>query len=90
MTVERVSAHDAVVGKVQQEDAVVVVRRGLERAANGQPRFLGEEEGTKAAVGTLENRLVALKKKGGAFAGVELSVYARQLAPGAGPMPMAS
>jgi len=87
---EQVSEHEPVMSKVVREDAVVLVRRALERAESGQPRFPGEKEEARSAIQTLEGRLQTLKAKGVEFGDIELSVYVRQLAPGAGPMPLAS
>ena len=72
------------------EDAVVVVRRALERAEAGGPLFPGKEQEGRAAARTLAQRLARLKARGGEFNDIELSVYAREIASGSGRVPLAS
>ncbi len=72
------------------EDAVVTVRRALERAEAGGPLFPGEEQENRVAVLELTQRLKRLKARGVEFSEIELSVYARQLLSGPGRVPLAS
>ena len=68
----------------RSEDAVVTVRRALERAAKGEPLFRMEMIEVQAALVTLKERLSRLRARGGEFADIELSVYCRELLRGSG------
>ena len=87
---ENVADYQPVRENEPEGDAVVIVRRALERGESGSPLFPGENKETKAAVQELEKRLARLKTLGVEFADVELSVYARQLAAGNGRIQLAS
>ncbi len=72
------------------EDPVVAVRRALDRAEAGTPLFPGEALDNAAATMVLAHRLERLKARGVEFGDIELSVYAKQLLAGSGPVPVAS
>jgi hypothetical protein len=66
------------------EDAVVIVRRALERVARGEPLFRMEMIEVQAALGTLKERVKRLRARGVEFADIDLSVYSRELLRGSG------
>ncbi|HUW58226.1 MAG TPA: hypothetical protein VMZ92_16435 [Planctomycetota bacterium] len=90
MTVEGGVDRGRTRSRLPEEDAVIIVRRALKRAEEGQPLFPGEDAEAYRAVEKLEERLARLKARGLEFGDVELSVYARKLLPGSGPLTLAS
>lgn len=90
MSLERGTSEQPKARTVSRGDAVERVRRALERAETGAPLFPGEDAEARAAITELQERLVNVKRRGAAFAEIELSVYARQLLGGAGRITLVS
>ena len=90
MSIERGSEPQPARLRRSAADAVVVVRRALAREEAVTPMFPGEPLENAAAIVVLADRLKRLKSRGVEFNEIELSVYAKHLMPGSGPVPVAS
>ena len=90
MTVEESAERGRMPRRSYKEDAVVVVRRALERAEQRLPLFAGEDSEAQGALTVLEQRLRRLKTRGIEFSDIELSAYVRKLPPGSGRMTLVS
>ena len=90
MTADRRGGGGRMTSRLPEEDAIIIVRRALKRAEEGQPLFSGEEAEAREAARKLKERLTRLKDRGLEFSDIDLSVYTRKLLPDDGPITLAS